>query len=92
MAFVMTNIEVDDFDAWKQTFDSDPAGRRQVAKGHQVFRAADNPNHVFIGTEFESVEGAKAFRERLLSSGALSNARAVVVEPTVTELADAATY
>jgi hypothetical protein len=92
MAFVMLNFEVDDYDAWKPMFDADPAGRKQSAKGHQIFRATDNPNHVFIGTEFGSVDDAKAFRERLLASGALENARVIHVQPTVTELADAATY
>jgi hypothetical protein len=92
MAFVMTNFEVADFDSWKQTFDADPAGRRQAAKGHQIFRAEGNPNHVFIGTEFDSVEDAKSFRERLLASGALENAQMIHVPPTVTELADAQTY
>jgi hypothetical protein len=88
----MLNFEVDDYDAWKPMFDADPAGRKQSAKGHQIFRAADNPNHVFIGAEFASVDDAKAFRERLLASGALDNARVIHVQPTVTELADAATY
>jgi hypothetical protein len=92
MAFVMLNLEVDDYDAWKPMFDADPAGRKQSAKGHQIFRAADNPNHVFIGTEFASADDARAFRERLLASGALDNARVIHVQPTVTELADAATY
>lgn len=92
MAFVMINFEVDDYDTWKTMFDSDPAGRRQSAKGHQIFRATDNPNHVFIGTEFASVDDAKAFRERLLASGALDNVSVINVQPTVTELADAATY
>jgi len=91
MAFVMTNFEAEDFDSWKRLFDSDPVGRKQAAKGHQIFRAVDNPNHLFIGTEFESVDDAKAFRERLLASEAL-DAGVVRVEPTVTELADAATY
>jgi hypothetical protein len=92
MAFVMLNFEVDDYGAWKQMFDGDPAGRKQSAKGHQIFRADDNPNHLFLGTEFASVDDAKAFRERLLASGALNNARVIHVQPTVTELADAATY
>jgi heme-degrading monooxygenase HmoA len=91
MAFVMTNFEADDFESWKQMFDSDPVGRKQTAKGHQIFRSVENPNHVFVGTEFESVEDAKAFRERLLASDALANGT-VHVQPTVTELADAATY
>ena len=92
MAFVMLNFEVDDFDAWKQMFDADPAGRKQAAKGHQIFREAEDPNHVFVGVEFGSASEAKAFRERLIASGALYNARLVHVQPTVTELADAATY
>jgi hypothetical protein len=91
MAFVMTNFEANDFDEWKRMFDSDPVGRKQTAKGHQIFRAVDNPNHLFVGTEFESVDDAKAFRERLLASEAL-DAGVVRVEPTVTELADTATY
>jgi hypothetical protein len=32
MAFIVGVFE-GDFDAWKQRFDSDPLGRRQVAKG-----------------------------------------------------------
>jgi hypothetical protein len=92
MAFVMTNFEVDDFGTWKQGFDSDPAGRKQSAKGHQIFRAGDNPNHVFIGTEFASVDDANAFRDRLIASGVLNNARVIHVQPTVTELADSTTY
>ena len=92
MAFVMLNFEVEEFDTWKQLFDEDPAGRKESAKGHQIFRAADNPNHLFIGVEFASAGDAKQFRERLIASGALSNAREVHVQPTVTELADAATY
>ncbi|HWX98210.1 MAG TPA: hypothetical protein VNZ01_15310 [Solirubrobacteraceae bacterium] len=92
MAFVMTNFEVDDFDTWKQMFDSDPAGRKQAARGHQIFQATDNPNHLFIGTEFASVDDANAFRDRLMASGALDNVRVMHVRPTVTELVDAATY
>ena len=92
MAFVMTNFEVEDFDVWKQMFDSDPVGRKQAAKGHQIFRAADNPNHVFVGTEFASVGDAKAFREKLIESGVMANSVAVHVQPTVTELADETTY
>jgi hypothetical protein len=91
MAFMLMQFEVEDFDSWKQTFDSDPAGRREVAKGHQIFRAVDDPNQVFVATEYGSAEDAKAVRERLLDSGVLDNFT-VKTEPTITELADSERY
>jgi hypothetical protein len=91
MAFLFMQFEVDDFDAWKQTFDSDPVGRKEVAKGHQIFRAAEDPRQVFVATEYPSAEEAKTFRERLLDSGVLDNFT-VKTEPTVTELADSQQY
>jgi hypothetical protein len=72
-------------------FDSDPAGRKQSARGHMLSRSVDNPNLVFVRTEFASVDEAKSFRERLLASGALDNVT-VKMEPTVVEIADEATY
>jgi heme-degrading monooxygenase HmoA len=91
MAFMMLQFEVEDFDAWKQVFDSDPAGRKGVAKGHKIFRGVDDPNQVFVSTEYDSAEDAKAVRERLLASGALDDFT-VKTPPTVTELADSAEY
>lgn len=91
MAFMMMQFEVEDFDAWKQLFDSDPAGRKGVAKGHRIFRGADDPRQVFVSTEYASADDAKAVRERLLASGVLDDLT-VKVQPTVTELADSAEY
>jgi hypothetical protein len=91
MALILGRFEVPDYDAWKQMFDSDPAGRKQSAKGHQVFRSTDNPNDVFVGVEFASADEASPFKERLMASGALDNLT-VKTEPTVVELADRAEY
>ena len=92
MAFVLAHFALDDYDTWKrERFDADPAGRKEAAKGHQIFRAVDDPNKVFIGVEFDSVEDASSFRERLLASGAL-DAINVVTPPTVVEVADRAEY
>jgi hypothetical protein len=91
MAFILGIFDTKDYDAWKQMFDSDPAGRKQAGTGHRVFRGVDNPNEVFVGVEFASVEDAKSFRERLLASGALDNVT-VEKEPTVVELADETAY
>lgn len=92
MAFLLAHFEIDDYDAWKrERFDADPAGRKESAKGHQIFRGVDDPNKVFVGVEFASAEEATSFRERLLASGAL-DAITVVTPPTVVEVADRAEY
>ena len=86
-------MEVDDYDAWKGFFDSDPAGRKQSATGHMISRAVDNPNAIFIRTEFPSVEEANAFRQRLLDSGVLERSGVrMKVGPTVAEVAESVTY
>jgi hypothetical protein len=92
MAFILASFELDDYDTWKRDrFDADPAGRKQSAIRHQIFRAVDDPNHVYVGVEFPSVDEANAFRERLLNSPALEGIN-VKTPPTVAELADQAEY
>jgi hypothetical protein len=94
VAILVLNFEVDDYDAWKPGFDEDPAGRRESgAIGYVVSRAVDNPNEVFIRVDFPSVDEAKAFRERLLASGAIERAgMRMKTGPTVAEVDDATTY
>jgi len=93
VAIMLLHLEVDDYDTWKPLFDSDPAGRKQSATGHMISRSVDNPNAIFIRTEYPSVEEAKAFRQRLLDSGVLERSGAkVIVRPTVAEVAETVTY
>ena len=91
MAFMVHHLKVDDFDTWKQFFDEDPVGRKEAAKGHNMLRGVDNPNEVFTRVEFDSVEDAKSFRDRLLASGALDRTT-VLTPPTVVELVENITY
>ena len=91
MAFMVHHLEVDDFDTWKTFFDADPVGRKQAARGHVMSRGVDNPNEVFTRVEFDSVEDAKSFRDRLVASGALDRAT-VLTPPTVVELVENITY
>src|SRR6266487_6177501 len=91
MVAMVLNLEVDDYDDFKKRFDSDPGGRKGIATGHTVSRNVENPNDVFIRTEYASVEDAKKVREQLLDSGALSNFT-VKTPPTIIEIADQATY
>jgi hypothetical protein len=85
------HLKIDDFDAWKALFDADPVGRKQAAKGHIMLRGVDNPNEVFTRVEFDSVEDAKSFRDRLVASGVLDRAT-VLTPPTVVELVENITY
>src|SRR4051795_12585784 len=94
VAITLLNFEIDDYDSWKAMFDEDPAGRRASgATGHVVSRAVENPNEVFVRVEFPSVEQAKTFRERLITSGAMERGGMRVKSgPTVADVADATTY
>jgi len=93
VAIMLLHLEVDDYDTWKPLFDSDPAGRKQSATGHMISRSVDNPNAIFIRTEYPSVEEARAFRQRLLDSGVLERSGAkIIVPPTVAEVAETVTY
>jgi hypothetical protein len=91
MALLLSNFELEDYDRFKELFDSDPIGRTQAAKGHRIFRSVDNPNEVFVGVEFASVDDAKSFRDKLRAEGILEN-MTVKSGPTVVEVADEATY
>jgi hypothetical protein len=71
VAFILTRINVGDYDTWKPMFDQDKPGARAGSKGWRIFRSMDDPGQVFIQVEFASVEDAKEGRERLLASGVL---------------------
>jgi hypothetical protein len=63
------------------------------ATSHIVSRAVENPNEAFVRVEFPSVDQAKAFRERLLSSGVIERAgMRMKAGPTVADVDDATTY
>jgi hypothetical protein len=91
MASMVGVFKTDDYEGWKRMFDSDPVGRKEAAKGHRVMRSVDDPNEVFLRVDFDSVDDAQAFRERLLASNALDRIT-IVKEPTVVDVAEEATY
>lgn len=71
MAFILTRINVGDYERWKPMFDQDTPGTRAEAKSHRVLRNVDEPNEVFVMVEFATTDAAKAGREKLLASGVL---------------------
>ena len=70
-AFIITRIHVGDYDAWRPMFDQDRPRAREKAKVQRIFRNVDDPNHVFIFLEFESIDDANEARHRLVESGVL---------------------
>jgi hypothetical protein len=70
MAFIVTRIQVGDYERWRPMFDQDMPRAREKAST-RVLRSVDDPNEVVILLEFESTEDAREARERLLGSGVL---------------------
>jgi hypothetical protein len=91
MAFLMTRVQVGDYDAWKPMFDADPPGARSTAKGHRVFRLVDDPDEVLVLVEFDSTHEAQAAHDKLLASGVLDRVT-VTGRPAVVTEADASSY
>ena len=52
-------------------FNQDRPRARERATVERVFRTVEDPNHVFVFIEFESVEAAEEARQRLVASGVL---------------------
>jgi hypothetical protein len=71
MPFMLTRLNVGDYDAWKASFDKDEPGARRDATGYRILRSVENPGEVTILVEFDSEDDASAGRERLLASGVL---------------------
>lgn len=47
-AFIITPIQVGDYDTWRPMFDQDRPRTREKAKVQRVFRGVEDPNQVFI--------------------------------------------
>jgi hypothetical protein len=70
-AFIITRLDVGDYDAWRPMFDQDHPRAREKATTQRVFRGVDEPNQVFVLLEFSSVVDAHEARDRLVTSGVL---------------------
>lgn len=87
MAFILTRLNVGDYDAWKPMFDQDVPRARESATGLRIFRSVDDPGEVFIEIEFASLDDANQARERLLTSGVLDRF-SDKTGPTVVEVSE----
>ena len=88
MSILRIEHPVRDFEAWKETFDSDPVGREQSGvRRYRVLRPIDDPNYVMVDLEFDSSSEAEAFGaalrglwRRVEAEGLISSPRARIVE------------
>ena len=69
--FIITRIQTGDYERWRPMFDQDRPQAREKATAQRVLRRVDDPNHVFIVLEFDSVEDAQESSRRLQESGVL---------------------
>ena len=66
MVILQIEHSVSNFEAWKQSFDSDPAGRQKSGvRRYRILRPIDNPNHAVIELEFDNVNQAEALLSML---------------------------
>ena len=70
-AFIITRIQVGDYETWRPMFDQDRPRAREKASAQRVFRCADDPGQVFVLLEFASLADATEARDRLVQSGVL---------------------
>jgi hypothetical protein len=73
---------VQDYDRWKQVFDSDPADRKgSGVRAYRVMRAVDDPDLVLIDLDFDTVDAAQAMHQKMLGIWE-GPGKAVMVSPT----------
>jgi hypothetical protein len=66
MAILLIEYRVEDFDGWKEVFDSDPMRRSEHGvTQHWIYRDTEDPQRVFLSLEFRSPQEANAFRQAL---------------------------
>jgi hypothetical protein len=66
----MTTLQIEhgvrNYDAWKAAFDGDPVGREAGGvRRYTISRPSDDPAYVIVDLEFDTLEEAEGFREKL---------------------------
>ncbi|KAB1196077.1 MULTISPECIES: antibiotic biosynthesis monooxygenase [Haloferax] len=89
MAYLHVKSTVDDYDAWKSSFDEYHTLRAEHGgKGYQLFQSADNPNEIVVVIEFDSVENARGWTDYLKRQGELTGPKMPDAELSYLELAE----
>ena len=83
MPILQIDHGVRDFGTWKQAFDSDPVGRKAGGvRRHRIVRATDDPNYVIIELEFDTLDEAESFREKLTEMWSTAGPRLGLERPS----------
>lgn len=87
MPYLFVQHEVEDYAEWKPGFDDHDATRVEFGQqGYRLFRAADDPNNVYMMGEFDTVENAQAFveesdvKERMAELGVKGEPQVAILE------------
>jgi hypothetical protein len=91
MPYMVTSIEVGDYEQWKEMFDKGRDTVRRSATGHRILRGVEAPGDLHVQVEFASSEDALRAREELLASGALDHVT-VKAGPMLVESAEDVAY
>ena len=64
MTYILVMHKVENYDKWKSVYDENIAMRKAYGSmGAVVFHNANDPNHIFVKSEWENMEKAKEFAE-----------------------------
>ena len=87
MAYILVQQSVEDKNKWKAVFDEHKAVREAAgSKGGLVFRNADDPNHITVLLEVDSMEHARAFagsselREAMQKAGVIGPPKVIFLD------------
>jgi hypothetical protein len=57
-------LQVRDYDMWRQAFEGDAGGRQQAGmRRYRIFRPNDDPRCVMLDADFDNTEEAEGFLE-----------------------------
>lgn len=66
MATLRVELQVRDYDLWKEAFERDAGGRQRAGvRRYRIFRPTDDPNCVMLDADFDSAKEAEGFLDIL---------------------------
>jgi len=87
MAAILINVEVGDFNTWLKVFEGNDKMRSDAGvKSATAWRAADNPNNIFVLVEHDDLNKIREFsmseplRQALRNAGAKGTPKITVLE------------
>jgi hypothetical protein len=88
MTTLIISHKVKDYAKWRPVFDADLPRRKSAGlKNERVFRAADDPNNIFIQSEVSNPEEAAkmmddpGMAEKLKEAGVITKPTVIVLNP-----------